>query len=322
MKSPLVIFGDVTGGRFKHIPFGTLWKLLRAIDTEILTGYAYADLQDHSRTQLLDFAVPVDCHLFCHEIELDIACRAGRAVRIDLFAGEEQLLPARSAFIGGTGILGMHALGPEKLSLKVRRMLAPGTRLRIFGTPFPPYRLRFGDTPLTPQGSLPQYDVYNADDPVLGSLSTPFEILDWSPGTPIPAGWPLPPLEQRVYFKGKGRITFFANLTLSAPDPGVITAVQAYSPDFPYESVINETVIGTNVNPWTKSERMLTVTPRMELAEYAFRVHGGTGSSLNNLKVYCIFQEAPLNWENSVVINARIRGTRIPRDIFRTFGEL
>lgn len=319
MKNPLVKFGDIAGERFRRA--GDLWKLLRSIDTEILSGYACADIQDGDRIRLLDFTVPLDAYLFCHEIELDVSCRGDRTVRINLFAGQEQLLPARDAFIGGYGILGVHALRPGKLSLKIRRVLAPGTVLRIFGTPFAPYRLGFGYTPLTPQGFTPQYDVYNTDDPLLGSLSAPFLLLDWSPGTVIPPGWPHPPLEQRVFFKGKGRITLFANLTLSAPDPAVVTSVQVYNPEVPNQSVVAEKVIGTNINPWPENTRTLTLTPRLEIAEYAFRVQGGTGSSLSNLKVFCVFQEAPCDWENTVVINARIRGTRIPRDIYRTFGE-
>ncbi len=324
MKNPLVMFGDIAGERFRSFPFGPLWKILRALDTEVMAGYAYADLQDSNRTQLLDFTVPLDCYLFCNEIEFDISCRGDRTLRIDLFADHEQMLPARYALIGSYGVMGVQVLNPgeRRLSLKLRRVLAPGTVLRIFGTRFSPYTLGFGSMPLTPQSFTPQYDLYNADDPDLGSLANAFDLINWSPGTPVPPGWPTPPLEQRVYFKGKGRITLFANLTLSTPDPNVVTSVEVFNPNPPNESIVPETVIGTNINPWTSCERTLTITPRMETAEYAFRVQGGTGSNLNNLRVSCVLQEAPLDWENSVVINARIRGTRIPRDVFRTFGEL
>ncbi len=324
MKNPLVRFSDIAGERFKGLPFGPLWKLLRGLDTEMMSGYAYADIQDSARTQLLDFTVPLDCYLFCHDIEIEVSYRGDKSFRIDLFADQEQMLPARYAFIGSYGVMGVHVLNPgdRKVSLKMRRVLAPGTVLRIFGTRFQPYQLGYGYTPLTPQGFTPQYDIYNADDPLLGSLGDGVPLIDWSPGLPIPTGWPFPPLEQRIYFKGKGRITLFANLTLSAPDPTVVTSVEVLNPNPPNDSIVPEAVIGTNINPWTSSERTLTVTPGMEIAEFAFRVQGGTGSNLNNLKVSCVFQEAPLDWENSVVINARIRGTRIPRDVFRTFGEL
>ncbi|MCW5830814.1 MAG: hypothetical protein KIT79_16040 [Deltaproteobacteria bacterium] len=319
--SILAEFGDRLASRFSALV--PAWRLLRNLDSEFMSGLASLDLLDGEREQFLEFTVPRDCYLLLHGIDIDAAFSPKKALRLDIYAGKDALLPSRQGFAGPSGFLGYHLYpgGTRKQTIPFHRVLAPETRIRIFATRGDPWQM--AGTPGHPEEPQALHDDRGHDSDVFGAFQNPLLLIDWSPDIPVSTLW-SGPTEISAVAKATGRITVWCDLTLSAPNADVNTWVEIRDAASPSRLVMPERPVATNVSNAHSRERTLAVTPGVEFGRYTVRLlrTGGPAVNLEKLRFFILNEEAVRDWENKVVINASVRGTRIPRDIYRTFGEL